>query len=66
MLTHIFSWKGLDKVKEAGVTNSKLKAITRVKKTPFKKLNLQGEENHKDHKQQQIEGKTTIRQKKPV
>ena len=53
-------------MKEASVTNSKLKEITRIKKAPFKKLNLQAEESHKDHKLQHVKGKNTIRQAKPV
>lgn len=66
MLMHTYYEEGLDKVKEASVTNSKLKEITRIKKASFQKLNLQAEENHKDHKLQQIKGKNTIRHTKTV
>ena len=57
VLMHTFYQEGLDKLKEASVTNRKLKEITKIKKASFKKLNLQAEENHKDHKLQQIKGK---------
>lgn len=40
MLMHTYDEEGLDKVKEASVTNSKLKEITRIKKASFQKLNL--------------------------
>lgn len=40
MLMHTYYEEGLDKVKEASVTNSKLKEITRIKKASFQKLNL--------------------------
>lgn len=51
MLMHTFYWERLDIVKEASMTNSKLKELTRIKRT-FKKLNLQAGEKHKDHKLQ--------------
>lgn len=51
-------------MKEASVTNSNLKEITRPKKASFKMLNLQAEENHKDHKLQQIKGKIQLDRQK--